>query len=108
MSEKKLVGFDEIQKAHERMMPAIAEGFTSDEYTRDVLGVDPPALHRASDEVAEEPFMLDRTAPAGLKEGTLRRLGLSARQRQLVKKEISDTYFVAFQAAMQVVKDRSA
>jgi hypothetical protein len=107
MSEE-LIDFAAIERAHERFLPAIAEGFTSDEYTRDVLGVDPPALHKAAEEVAEEPFMFDGTAPAGLKYGTLRRAGLSFRQRELVKKEISDTYFVAFQAAMQVVKDRSA
>lgn len=103
-----LIDFDAITAANERLVAAIAEGFTSDEYTEKVLGIDPAALHNAAEEVADEPFVRDAAAPAGLKDGTLRRAGLSRHQRDLVKKEIADTYFVAFQAAAQIAKDRSS
>lgn len=103
MSERQPITFDDIKSAMSGLAQLIIlRGVARDAYLS-YIGVDPETLETASNEVAQEPFELHHGL-GDLSVGKLYRLGLSVRQREVVREELKDTYQLGFLTALTLAR----
>lgn len=97
-----LIGRRELTAAVAMIVRFAGSGVPTDQFMR-FAGLDPEEMRKMAREAAEEEFMTIPGLPPGVPaEGRLRRLPLSASQRETVKQALEEGWLSALQAGVSL------